>query len=201
MLYAGYAILIDLNVNEGFSGSRELLQTYDEAFMRCTARCMYEHPKALDSEGFMSAGYQCVALDVLKMHSIGLAGGDELDLLTVFRQLVLSELTYEHLMEIDSTTYRAIVERHLAAGQGDRTVQMMLQSLGSYALSATSEMPGTDHGVLGLAALKLIVPECVRNSAYGLHVAIVKYVGAAPESQIHHFFTMWFVDPEGMAVS
>jgi len=55
----------------------------------------------------MSAGYQCVALDVLKMHSIGLAGGDELSLLTVFRQLVLSELTYEHLMEIDSTTYRA----------------------------------------------------------------------------------------------
>jgi len=40
MLNAGYAILIDLNVNEGFSGSRELLHTYDEAFMRCTARCM-----------------------------------------------------------------------------------------------------------------------------------------------------------------
>jgi len=62
----------------------------------------------------MSAGYQCVALDVLKMHSIGLAGGDELSLLTVFRQLVLSELTYEHLMEIDSTTYRASERRRLA---------------------------------------------------------------------------------------
>ena len=149
----------------------------------------------------MAAASQCVGLDLLRQHILGLAGGDALDLVAIFRQLVLSELTYEHLMEIDSTAYRAIVERHLAESQGDRTVKRLLQSLESYDLSTTSDMAGTDHGVVGLAAVKVLVADTVRHSSYGLHVVIVKYVGAAPASRIHRFFTMWYVDPDGLSVS
>jgi hypothetical protein len=198
-IYAGHAIIIDFNVTDEFTGSAQLLQEFDRIGVRPWARLMSEHIRAMDGEGHMACGFQCIMLEMLRMNAIGLRGGNELELYGVFKQLCMSDLQMHHVIDVNTSMFRNICERRITENSGDRSTATLLRALNSYPLTMFSEIKGTNHGVITLAMSEALIMDVVRNhnANQGLHVAIVKYTGGAqPDAKIHHFFAAWYIDDE-----
>ena len=192
--YHGYAIIVDLNVSSEFTKSTELLERYDTLGYRVIPRTMYEHFRAVDSEGHMSCGFMCIILAMLRELWLGLRGGVGLELFFVFKQLVLSDLTLANVIDINLQSFRELCERHILQNGGDRSVEKLLGSLKTYPLSPAAEMPGTMHGVISHAVAYVLIEDTMRCARYGLHSAIVRCVGGALSDQVHHYATFWYVD-------
>lgn len=189
--HCGSGFVVDIGLTEDRLGSLEALMMMDATRLHVTSRCMYEHMRVRDEDGYIAVGMlQCITA-MLSQLVASAPGITSSEMGAVFHRFVVCDLQLRNLMQVNSGEFRDVCES-IFTNSGRRSIAALASGLELDVTLGGALPDAIFHRRLDAETLKGLISGTVHPATCepGLH-AVIAYSGEG--DQMHHFLAVWYV--------